>query len=112
VYVDEITGEEMEKFVLLDRQKIVKEGIMIIITEIEAESGRVISAPDIIVRGVTFPEKDAFAKKLSDELGQNLAQKGGKTNPTLYRKTIQRAAENILYRMKREPLVIPVVIEV
>lgn len=112
VYVDEITGEEMEKFVLLDRQKIIKEGIMIIMVEVEGETGKVINAPDIIVRGVAFPEKDAFSKKLSDDLRKSLLQKGGKANPSLYKKAIQRAAENILYRMKREPLVIPVVIEV
>lgn len=112
VYVDEITGEEMEKFVLLDRQKIIKEGIMIVMVEIEGETGNVISTPDIIVRGVSFPEKDGFVKKLEEELGRNMGQKVGKPNAAIYRKNIQRAAENLLYRMKREPLVIPIVIEV
>lgn len=112
VYVDEITGEEMEKFVLLDRQKIIKEGIMIVMVELEGESGKILSEPDIIVRGVAFPEKEGFIKKLNDELGKTLGQKTGKTNPAMYRKAIQRATENLLYRMKREPLVIPVVIEV
>lgn len=112
VYVDEITGEEMEKYVLLDRQKIIKEGIMIIMVEVEGESGKVVSEPDIIVRGVAFPEKEGFAKKLSDELGRSFGSKTGKANFASYRKSIQRAAENILYRMKREPLVIPIVIEV
>lgn len=112
VYVDEITGEEMEKFVLLDRQKIIKEGIMIVMVEVEADSGKVISKPDVIVRGVAFPEKDGFVEKLNSELGKSLSQKSGKTNPAMYRKAIQRTTENLLYRMKREPLVIPVVIEV
>jgi ribonuclease J len=112
VYVDEITGEEMEKFVLLDRQKIIKEGIMIVMVEIEGETGKLVSTPDIIVRGVAFPEKEGFAKKLEDELHHTLGQKGGKGNAVIYRKLIQRASENLLYRMKREPLVIPIVIEV
>lgn len=113
VYVDEITGEEMEKFVLLDRQKIIKEGIMIVMVEVEGETGKVLSEPDIIVRGVAFPEKEAFTKKLIEELGRSFGQKTGKpANSSVYRKTIHRAAENILYRMKREPLVIPIVIEV
>lgn len=111
VYVDEITGEEMEKYVLLDRQKIIKEGIMIVMVEVEGESGKVVSMPDIIVRGVAFPEKDAFAKSLDSELRKSISQKG-KANAAIYRKSIQRTAENILYRMKREPLVIPIVIEV
>lgn len=110
VYVDEITGEEMEKFVLLDRQKIIKEGILIVIAEIETETGKIINAPDVIVRGVSFAEKEGFVKKLTDDLGKNIG--GGKNNPAVYRKALQRTAENLLYRMKREPLVIPVVIEV
>lgn len=113
VYVDEITGEEMEKFVLLDRQKIIKEGIMIIMVEVESETGAMRSEPDIIVRGVTFVEKDGFAKKLYEELQEQFGKKTGKvSNFSVYRKTIQRTAENMLYRMKREPLVIPIVIEV
>ena len=114
VYVDEITGEEMEKYVLLDRQKIIKEGIMIIMVEVDGETGRITTDPDIIVRGVAFPEKDGFTKKLAEELGRSFGQKvtGKATNFAIYRKSIQRAAENLLYRMKREPLVIPIVIEV
>ncbi len=113
VYVDEITGEEMEKFILLDRQKIAKEGIMIIIVEVEGETGKIISSPDIIVRGGIFTEKEGFAKKLEEELGETLSGNGDKKpNMGIYRKTIQRKAEELLYRMKREPLVIPVVVEV
>lgn len=113
VYVDEITGEEMEKFVLLDRQKISKEGIMIVVVEIEGGSGKVVSTPDVIARGFLFPEKDSFAKKLEEELIETLSEKMGKNaNFNVYRKMIQRTTENLLYRMKREPLVIPIVIEV
>jgi ribonuclease J len=113
VYVDEITGEEMEKFVLLDRQKISKEGIMIVIAEVENETGKIISTPDIIARGFVFPEKDSFAKKLESSLVEVLNNKAGKaTHFGFYRKMIQRKAEELLYQMKREPLVIPVIIEV
>ena len=112
VYVDQITGEEMEKFILLDRQKIAEEGIMIAIVEIEGETGSVVSTPDIIARGFVFPEKDNFAKKLKTELMAEMEQSKGKANMGVYRKIIQRTSENLLYRMKREPLVIPVVIEV
>ena len=113
VYVDQITGEEMEKFILMDRQKISEEGIMIVIVEIEGETGKVVSTPDIIARGFVFPEKEGFAKKLNEELLVELNQKTPKSNNMgAYRKIIQRTSENLLYRMKREPLVIPVVIEV
>ena len=113
VYVDQITGEEMEKFILVDRQKISEEGIMIVVVEIEGETGKVVSKPDIIARGFVFPEKDGFVKQLNEELLLELNQKSPKSsNMGVYRKIIQRTSENLLYRMKREPLVIPIVIEV
>lgn len=112
VYVDEITGEEMEKYVLMDRQKISKEGIMIIIAEIENESGKVISTPDIIARGFIFPEKDSFAKRLETSIKEKLSGKTAVPHFSYYRKLVQRIAEEILFKMKREPLVIPVIIEV
>lgn len=113
VYVDQITGEEMEKFILLDRQKIAEEGIMIVIVEVEGETGKVVTTPDVIARGFVFPEKDGFAKKLEQELMGDLLKNGSKNaNMATYRKIIQRTCENLLYQMKREPLVIPVVIEV
>lgn len=113
VYVDQITGEEMEKFILMDRQKISEEGIMIVIVEIEGETGKIVSKPDIIARGFVFPEKEGFVQQLNEELLSELNQKTPKSNNMgSYRKIIQRTSENLLYRMKREPLVIPVVIEV
>lgn len=113
VYVDEITGEEMEKYVLLDRQKISKEGIMIIIAEVDNETGKIITTPDIIARGFIFPEKDSFAKRLENALSEKLNEKTVQaTHFSFYRKMVQRSAEEILFKMKREPLVIPVIIEV
>lgn len=113
VYVDEITGEEMEKYVLLDRQKISKEGIMIILVEVESETGKIISTPDIIARGFVFPEKDSFAKSIENSLKAKLNGKNQQSGGYgFYRKLIQRSAEELLFRMKREPLVIPVVVEV
>ena len=113
VYVDQITGEEMEKFILMDRQKISEEGIMIVIVEVEGETGKIVSAPDIIARGFVFAEKEGFVKQLDTELLKELNQKASKSNNMgAYRKIIQRTCENLLYRLKREPLVIPVVIEV
>lgn len=113
VYVDQVTGEEMEKFILLDRQKIASEGIMIIITEIESATGKIVSTPDIIARGFSFPEKDVFAKNLESSLRDVLNNEKGKpAGFAYYRKMIQRKAEDLLYREKREPLVIPVIIEI
>lgn len=113
VYVDEFTGDELEHFVLRDRQKISKEGVMIILAEVDTNSGKLVTPPDIIARGFLYPEKEEFSKKLAAELSKFLTEAKGKaTNWGYYRKIIQRSAEKLLVREKREPMVIPIIVEV
>lgn len=113
VYVDEFTGDELEHFVLRDRQKISKEGVMIILAEVDTNSGKLVTPPDIIARGFLYPDKDEFSKKLVAQLSKVLSEgKGKATNWGYYRKVIQRSAERLLMREKREPMVIPIIVEV
>lgn len=113
VYVDQITGEEMEKFIIVDRQKIAKEGIVIVLSEVDGETGKLASTPDVIARGFALADKDAFLKKLEAELARSLLPSTGKTTHFgAYRKIIQRKAEELLYRERKEPLVVPVVVEI
>lgn len=113
VYVDQISGEQIESYIILDRQKIAKEGVLIIVSEISSTNGQMISPPDIILRGLTLASKDEFVRNLTQELTKAFSKRQEKvTNWPYYRKTIQQKAETILYEEGREPLVIPVVLEV
>ncbi len=113
IYVDEFTGGELEHFVLRDRQKIAKEGVMIILAEVDTNTGKFVSPPDIIARGFLYPEKEEFSRRLEDSTSKFLSEKKGKaTNWGYYRKIIQRSAERLLVREKREPMVIPIIVEV
>lgn len=112
IYVDQITGETVEKFVILDRKKISEEGVIIVIAEIESATGQLMSNVDVITKGFVFQEKELFAKELQDALNKSFTRREKVTNWVFFRKTIQQRAEEILYREKREPLVVPVVLEV
>lgn len=112
VYVDQFTGETVEKFIILDRKKISEEGVIILIVEIETATGQIMSNIDVITKGFIFPDKEIFAKKLKDVLNKSFTRREKVTNWVFFRKTIQQRAEEILYHEKREPLVVPVVLEV
>lgn len=113
VYVDQISGETIESYVVLDRQKIAEEGVVIVVAEIDSTTGQLLSTPDAIVRGVPFANKDKFVRELGDKLNKVFGKKHEKvTNWNFYRKTVQQKAEEILFNDKREPLIIPVVLEV
>ncbi len=113
IYVDQISGETIESYVIMDRQKIAEEGVVIVVAEIDSNTGQLISPPDVIARGVTFANKDKFARTLSDQLSKVFQAKHDRvTNWMFFRKTIQQKAEEILHEDRREPLVVPVVLEI
>lgn len=116
VYVDEMSGEELESFVLRDRQKLSEAGIIIILAEIDSGNGQLARNPDIIVRGLSAAAYDA--NRLNARLMQDFhkalnPRKARVTNWIYIRKLIGETAERRIYKdLRRRPLVLPVVIEV
>lgn len=114
VYVDNITGEEIESFVLRDRQRILDGGIIVILAEIDESKGELISL-DLIARGFIFEDKKTV-QKIRDELQKSLKRKdknGAITNWIYVRRLVGEISERIIFRtLRRRPLVLPVIIEV
>ncbi len=113
VYVDQVSGEEVDTFVLRDREKISKEGVVIVLAEIDTFGG-LVDKPNIIVRGFSGAEVNELIKGLSLEISMNLKPKKTKINDWNYlRRNIGNISERyLLKKLKRRPLVLPVVIEV
>ncbi len=116
VYVDEMSGEELEGFVLRDRQKLSEAGIIIILAEVDSGNGQLVGNPDIIVRGLAPSSYDS--KRLNSRLMQDFhkalnPRKARVTNWIYIRKLIGEVAERRIFKdLRRRPLVLPVVIEV
>lgn len=112
VYVDQISGDPIDNFVILDRQKIAKEGVLIIVTELNQLNGQIVTKPDVIARGVLFENKDKFADALGQQLSKTFSKRQDKvTSWNFHRKTIQQIAERMLYDEGRSPLVVPIILE-
>lgn len=115
VYVDEVSGEEVENYVIRDREKLAREGILIIMAEVSASTGQLTGSPELIIRGSSLKDARAdLSSFLGKELSRELAMRGGKvTNWVHIRKLIGDIAEKyILKKYHSRPLVLPVVIEV
>lgn len=115
VYVDEISGEELEHFVLRDRQKLSEGGIVIILTEIDSENGQIVGRPDIIIRGFALSSDiGRINEKLLQDIRKALSQRKGKVTNWIYiRRLIGEIAERRIFKeLRRRPLVLPIVIEV
>ncbi len=113
VYVDEVSGEELENFVLRDRQKLSTAGIVIILAQVSSANGQFVQNPDIIIRGFNLPDGKLSQKILTDLRGALGRNKKRVTNWQYIKKIIGDTAERIIFReLRNQPLVLPVVIEV
>ncbi len=113
VYVDEMSGEELESFVLRDRQKLSEAGIVIILAEVDAGNGQLVGNADIIVRGFLYDIK-RLGVRLTQDLHKALNPRRARVTNWIYvRKLIGEVAERRIFKdLRRRPLVLPVVIEV
>ncbi len=115
VYVDEVSGEEVENYVIRDREKLAREGILIIMAEISASTGQLFNSPELIIRGSSLKDIRAdLSSFLGKELARELSNRDGKvTNWIHIRKLIGDIAEKYIFKkFHSRPLVLPVVIEV
>jgi ribonuclease J len=115
VYVDEVSGEELEGYVIRDRERLAQEGVVILLVEINASTCQLARKPEVIMRGTALPEstKD-LAKFLHKEIARALSsQKGKITNRVYVRRIIGDVAERYIFNtFHSQPLVLPVVMEV
>lgn len=115
VYVDEISGEELEGYVLRDRQKLSEGGVVIIMAEIDSNNGQLLGKPDIIIKGLAQTVHiNTMNNKILHDLRKVFGTRRGKVLDWIHvRKLVGDVAEKRIFReLRRRPLVLPVVIEV
>ena len=114
IYVDQMSGEEVEGFVFSDRQKLASDGVVIIMAEIDPTSGQLVNNPNVIVRGLSTQETRDINKNLIKQLKNSLSQKKQPVTNWIYmRKFIGEVADKYIFKaIKKRPLILPVVIEV
>lgn len=114
IYVDEISGEEVEGFVLRDRERLAKEGVIIVMAEISSTTGKLTDPPDIIVRGFSPKEVETLKNSLTQVITQELGQGKNRAKSSVHfrRQLEEKIVNYMLKTMQRKPLVLPIVIEV
>jgi len=116
VFVDGVDIGDPDDIALRDRKTISADGIFIVVATISSEDGEVIADPEVILRGVPFAEKD---DELIDEM-QNVvedslaeAAKAGRREVSLIQEDLHDDIAKLIWqRLKRRPMVLPVVVEV
>lgn len=114
IYVDQVSGEEVENFVIRDRERLAKEGIVIVMAEIRAQDGQLAEKPIIVARGSSLVDSKELTDSLTSELEKVLLpHKERVTNWVHLRRLVSETAQKHIFKKYRSrPLVMPVVIEV
>lgn len=113
IFLDQVTREELDNYVVVDRVRIAKEGVMIVMVELVASTGQLEGIPTILTKGFVYEKREEFEKMLGNALAKRFTNKEDPVKALgYYKKTIEKTAEEMLYREGRSPLVVPVIIEV
>jgi len=115
LYVDGIVGD-VGPGVLRDRRLLAEEGVVVVVVTVDAQSGTVLTGPEIITRGWVYAPE---AEKLLDEAREVVLaalEEPPDANPldfeTLKRRARQALGRFVQERTRRRPMIVPVVMEV
>jgi len=116
VYVDGLSVGDVGQVVLRDRQLLAQDGIATIIIAIDGQTGRPIGEPEIVTRGlVVGGENDPLVIEARARIAKTLAKtyKEGATDLTVIKNAVRESLSQLLWeRIRRRPMIIPVVMEV
>jgi ribonuclease J len=116
MYVDGVNIGDPDDAALRDRREISADGIFIVVVTISSDDGSVVADPEVIFRGVAFLEEaDALVEELSDLIEDQLeeAADAGTRESHLIEEDLHDAVGKFVFqRLKRRPMILPVVIEV
>ena len=117
VMVDGLGIGDVGEIVLRDRQMLAREGIFVIVVLVDKKTGKVKGSPDIISRGFVYLRESKellrnTRNKVIDII-QQATESGGAVNWTNIKDDIRNKLGQFLFsRTQRNPIVLPLIIEV
>jgi ribonuclease J len=116
IFVDGVDVGDIEDVALRDRRMLSADGIFIVVATIGEQDGRSVAPPEIIFRGVPFlDDADDVVDEIREAVEESIAHSAEEeiTEISLLQSHLHDDVAKFVYdRLKRRPLVLPVVVEV
>ncbi len=110
-YIDNQNNHEIEDDIILDRQKLANDGIVMIVAEVSEQNATMLSKPKVTTFGIIADKRDkAFAKEIEDIIENFLInmKPGLIGNPKTLEGDLRQVVRKHIYRkMKKYPLIVP-----
>ena len=114
--VDGLGVGDIGNIVLKDRQQLSQDGVVVIVFTLDKETGKIIVGPDIVTRGFVYSkESDDIIKEAIETIKQKLDSMDGnaiKDWAMLKNNTRDIASKYFYNKTKRNPVVLPIIMEV
>ncbi|WP_345992946.1 ribonuclease J [Sulfurimonas sp. HSL-1716] len=112
-YIDNQNNHQIEDDIVMDRQKLAQEGIVMIVAQVNESNSKMIAKPRVTTFGLVADKQDkAFAAEMEDVLEHFLInmKEGLIQNPRALENDLRQVVRKHIYRkMKKYPLIVPTV---
>ncbi|MGZ5340777.1 MAG: MBL fold metallo-hydrolase RNA specificity domain-containing protein, partial [Solirubrobacterales bacterium] len=116
IFVDGVDIGDPDDVALRDRRTLSGDGVFIVVATVSGDDGSQVSEPEVIFRGVPFVEsEDGLVEELREVVEDTLAEaaEDGVREVALIQEDLHDdIAEFVYEKLKRRPLILPVVVEV
>ena len=116
ILVDGLGVGDVGSIVLRDRQHLSQDGLIVIVLTMDSSTGEVIAGPDVISRGFVYVRE---SENLMDDVKavvrheiKKCEEKGIRDWSTIKSTTRENLREYIFTKTKRNPMIIPIIMEV
>jgi ribonuclease J len=116
-YVDGLGIGDVGAEVLRDRRALSEEGMIVVVATVDAQSGEIVSGPEIITRGWVYaPEAEDLLEEARRRVRDSLvraADDGSTSDWATHKRHARDTLRQFVWeRTKRRPVVVPVIMEV
>ncbi|NLY78179.1 MAG: ribonuclease J [Tissierellia bacterium] len=116
ILVDGLGVGDVGNIVLRDRKHLSEDGLIVVVVTMSKQEGKVIAGPDIISRGFVYvrESEDLMEEARSIvKLALNECEKNNITDWSTLKSSIRDALRGFLYeKIKRNPMILPIIMEV
>jgi ribonuclease J len=116
IFVDGVDIGDPDDVALRDRRALSADGVFIVVATISSDDGSQVAPPEIMFRGVPFlDEADGLVEELRDVVARSLeaAARHQEREASLLQEDLHDDIAGFVYeRLRRRPMVLPVIVEV
>ena len=110
-YIDNQNNYKMDADIILDRQKLASDGIVLMVVEVSEQNSKMLSKPKVTTFGIVPDKQDKFFAKEMEDIVEHFLMNlkpGLIENPKALENDLRQVVRKHIYRkMKKYPLIVP-----